>query len=59
MMEDKDKLIADKRVIRVEVKTKTAYEFGGRVKGKARTPFDGCFGTIIDVLGADRYNIQW
>lgn len=62
MEKEKESLIRKKHIIRVEVKTKQAYKFGGRVEGRKNTDFAGCRGTIIDVIDVndnDRYMIQW
>ena len=62
MEKTKESLIAKKHTIRVEVKTKQSYNFGGRVEGRPGTNFSGDRGTIIDgneVMGKDRYMIQW
>ena len=62
MEKEKESRIAKKHTIRVEVKTKQSYTFGGRVGGRIATDFSGCRGTIIDVievLDGDWYMIQW
>ena len=63
MEKEKESLIDKKHTIRVEVKTKHAYKFGGRVEGRKNTDFAGCRGTIIDVIDVndddDWYMIQW
>ena len=62
MEKEKETLINKKHTIRVEVNTKHAYKFGGRVEGRNNTDFAGCRGTIIDVIDVnddDRYLIQW
>ena len=62
MEKEKESLIRKKHTIRVEVKTKQAYKFGGRAEGRKNTDFAGCRGTIIDVIDVndnDRYMIQW
>ena len=63
MEKEKESLIGKKHTIRVEVKTKHAYKFGGRVEGRKSTDFAGCRGTIIDIIDVndknDRYMIQW
>ena len=59
MEEKKEGLIRSKHTIRVEVKTRHAYEFGGRVEGRARSDFAGHRGTITDVIDSERFQIQW
>lgn len=55
----KEKLIEEKHKIVVEVKSKKAYVFGGRVEGRASTEFAECLGTITEVIDKNRYRIQW
>ena len=59
MNEEKEKLIIDRHVSRVKVKTKQCYKFGGRVEGRARSELSGSHGTIIDIIANNRFKIQW
>ena len=48
MMKEKEAMIEEEHTIFVEVKTKKAYTFGGRVEGRRSGPYAGESGTIID-----------
>ena len=57
MLKEREQMLKDKFTINVQVNTKQAYEFGGRVEGRKGGALESCSGTIIDVICVDRYNI--
>jgi len=53
MLKEREQMLKDKFTINVQVKTKQAYEFGGRVEGRKGGAFESYSGTIIDVICVD------
>lgn len=61
MEREKERLIRERKIFEVELKTKNSYVFLGRVQGRAQsnTIFSGEKGTIVDMISDKRFRVKW
>jgi hypothetical protein len=59
MKEEKKRLIDSEHTITKTVKSQNKYTVGGRVVGASKSVHDAKTGSIAEVVGGDRYRIDW